>query len=66
MLKFLAIFCLVYGLIELFSGFAKVTVMMNIIKMSFGKSITDEKAVRIMYASGVFLLILSAVLFILA
>ena len=66
MLRFLAIFCLVYGLIEIFSGFAKVKLMMNIIKMSFGKKVTDEKAVMIMYVSGVFLLVLSAVLFIIS
>lgn len=66
MLKFLAIFCLVYGLIELYSGFAKVGVMMNIVKMSFGKDMEDEKSVRIMYLSGAGLLVASVVLFILA
>jgi len=65
MLKFLAIFCLVYGLIELFSGFAKVTLMMNMVKMSFGKDMSDKKAVKIMYISGAGLLVASAVLFIL-
>lgn len=66
MLNFLAIFCLVYGLIELFSGFAKVPLMMKIVKMSFGKDMSDDKAVKIMYISGVALLIASAVLFTLA
>lgn len=59
-----ALICLLYGIILLFSGFVKSKLMIKMTKIKFGKNISDEKAIRILYLFGILLLIASIVLFI--
>ena len=59
-----ALICLVYSIILLFSGFVKSKLMIKMTKLKFGKNISDEKAIRIIYLFGILLLIASIILFI--
>lgn len=62
---FFAWFCLIYALVLFITGFLKNSFMIKMVKVKFGKKVTDERAVQIMYLFGVLLLIASLVLFIL-
>lgn len=59
-----ALICLVYGIVLLFSGFVKSKFMIKMAKIKFGKNLTDEKAIRILYIFGVLLLVAAVILFI--
>jgi len=60
----LAIFCLVYAVVMFFSAFAKIPVMIKLVKMKFGKDSSDKKAIKILYITGVCMLIASIILFV--
>lgn len=62
-LLFFAWFALIEAIILIITGFLKVSFMIKLVKMKFGADSSDEKAVKIMYISGLCLLVLSAVLF---
>lgn len=64
-ITFLAWFCLVYALVMFITGFLRNNFMIKMVKVKFGEKTSDEKAIKIMYISGVGLLIASIVLFIL-
>lgn len=61
---FFAWFCLAYAAMMFVSGFLKIPVMIKLVKMKFGKKVTDSAAVKIMYVVGVLMLIASVVLFV--
>lgn len=62
--KIFAILCLLYAVMMFFSSFVKSRVMIKLVKMKFGKNISDKKAVNIMLITGVVMLIASIILFI--
>ncbi len=62
---FLAWFCLVYAFVLFITGFLKNSFMIKMVKVKFGEKTSDEKAIKIMYISGLGLLVASIVLFIL-
>ena len=51
LLKLLAAFLLLYAVILFFSGFAKVPWMIKMAKTKLGKDATDQKAIKLVYAS---------------
>ena len=56
-LQGLAIFLLAYAAILLFSGFAKIKLMIKLAKMKLGKDASDKKALRLITISGIGLLV---------
>jgi len=65
-LKVLAIFCLVYAAVLLFSGFAKIRFMIKLAKIKLGPDAPDKKALNLMYISGAALLVAGIVFAIIA
>lgn len=61
---FFAWFCLIYAAVLFITGFLKNSFMIKMVKMKFGKNLTDEKSVLIMYVFGALLLVASIVLFV--
>ena len=53
---------IVYGAILLFAGFVKSPTMIKLVKIKFGKKLSDETATKVMYISGVLLAIAGVVL----
>ena len=52
----IGIICVVYGILLLLAGLFKVKFMVKLVKIKFGKNVSDKKAVNIMYICGLILL----------
>lgn len=58
----LSIVLIVYGAILLFSGFIRNSFMIKMVRLKFGKKLTDKAAVNIMYGFGVVMIIAGIVI----